>query len=210
MGRSRMQARGEAGFTLVELLVTILILGIITSGITSVVINTLRVEQFQQQLQDVVDDGRTSMARIRKELRGARRVHDSSGPDRLHFWVDQNQNALMEPWEQICYVVEELTPGIPGRYQISRWVGAVKAADCAPGALPSGQSRTVVARTLVDRDPFSYVPCVVRPAETVCRPGGIGDRPTREVGVDLRLEVDAPRGPDTTTVEGSIRLRNVP
>jgi prepilin-type N-terminal cleavage/methylation domain-containing protein len=210
MGRPCRHVRGEAGFTLVELLVTIVILGIITSGITSVVISSLRVEHFQQQLQDVVDDGRTSMARIRKELRGARRVHEGSAPDRLHFWVDQNQNALMEPAEQICYVVEEVVPGVPGRYQISRWAGAVKASDCAPGALPSGQARSVVARTLVDRGPFSYVPCVVRPSETACRPGSIKDRPTREVLVDLRLEVEAPRGPGTTTVEGSIRLRNVP
>jgi prepilin-type N-terminal cleavage/methylation domain-containing protein len=196
MTRPRRQAEG--GFTLVELLVTIMILGVVTTGISSVVISTMRTEQNQRQLQDVIDDGRISMARIRQELRQARRVHESSGPDRLHFWVDRNQDALVQPEEQICYVVEPIGTA---RYQISRWAGAVTAADCAPGEKPAGEPLTVVARTLLDPEPFvAYRP----------EPGGIADPPTREVSILLDLQVDALRGPDSTIVEGSIRLRNVP
>jgi prepilin-type N-terminal cleavage/methylation domain-containing protein len=188
----------EKGFTLVELLVTMLILSIVTSGITSVVISTMRTEQNQRQMQDVIDDGRISMARIRQELRAARRVHETSGPDRLHFWVDQNQDSLVQPEEQICYVVEPIGTA---RYQISRWAGAVGPEDCAPGAMPAGESKRVVARTLVDPEPFvSYTP----------EPGGIEDPPTREVSILLDLQVEAARGPDSIVVEGSIRLRNVP
>jgi prepilin-type N-terminal cleavage/methylation domain-containing protein len=188
----------QAGFTLVELLVTMVILGVVTTGISSVVISTMRTDQNQRQMQDVIDDGRISLARIRQELRQARRVHESSGPDRLHFWVDRNQDALVQPEEQICYVVEPIGTA---RYQISRWAGAITAEDCAPGKKPEGETRTVVARTLLDDEPFvAYRP----------EPGSITDPPTREVSILLDLQVDALRGPDSTTVEGSIRLRNVP
>jgi prepilin-type N-terminal cleavage/methylation domain-containing protein len=188
----------EGGFTLVELMITVMIVGIVTTGITSVVISSLRTEQDQRQLQDVIDDGRLSMTRIRQELRAARRIHESSGPDRLHFWVDQNQDALVQPEEQICYVVEPIGTA---RYQISRWAGAVDPEDCAPGSMPPGESLRVVARTLVDPEPFvAFTP----------EPGGIADPPTREVSLLLELEVEAPRGPSSITVEGSVRLRNVP
>jgi prepilin-type N-terminal cleavage/methylation domain-containing protein len=197
----------EGGFTLVELLVAMLIMGIVTTGITSVVVSSLRTEQFQQRLQDVVDDGRISITRIRQELRGARRVLESSSGDRLHFWVDQDQNARADdPEEMICYVVEPI--GTSGRqWQISRWTHAVDPSDCAPGALPAGQTRRVVATTLVNPDdptatpqPFRYTP----------EPGSVTDPPTRQVDVILDLEVLGDRGPGNTQVEGSIRLRNVP
>jgi len=41
-------------------------------------------------------------------------------------------------------------------------------------------------------------------------PGGINEPPTREVTIDLDLEVESARGPESVQVQGSIRLRNVP
>lgn len=199
----------QGGFTLIELLVTILIMGIVTTGLSSVVINMLRTEQYQRELQDVVDDGRVSITRIRQEVRGARRVFENSAGDRLHFWVDQDQNSLADDLEElICYVVEPVGP-TGTQWQISRWTHAERESDCAPGAIPTGQSRRVVASTLVSPDPsdptIQPMPFSFDPA-----PGGVTDPPTREVGVSLDLEVIADRGPDRVLVEGSIRLRNVP
>jgi prepilin-type N-terminal cleavage/methylation domain-containing protein len=190
----------EHGFTLVELLVSMLILSIVMGAITSVVISTLRVEQNQKQMQTVIDDGRLSITRIRQELRAARRVYEGSGGDRLHFWVDQNQDALVQPEEQICYVVQPVTGN--NRWRIVRWTHAEEPDDCTPTASPpSGQTARTVAATLVDPEPF---------VELSPAPGGIADPPTREVSIRLVLEVDAPRGPGAIEVEGSIRLRNVP
>jgi prepilin-type N-terminal cleavage/methylation domain-containing protein len=194
---SQLRTRQEDGFTLVELLVTILILSVVMTGITSVVISTMRTEQYQRSLQDVVDDGRLSLARIRKELRSARRVHETSNESALHFWVDKNQDALVQPEEQICYEVEAIGTG---RYQISRWTHHELNTTCAAAAA-AGQPKQVVARTLVHDGPFvGFTPI----------PGGVDDPPTREVIIRLDLEVAAGRGPDVTTVEGAIRLRNVP
>jgi prepilin-type N-terminal cleavage/methylation domain-containing protein len=190
----------EGGFTLVELLVSMLILSIVMGAITSVVISTLRVEQNQQQMQTVIDDGRLSMTRIRQELRAARRVYEGSGSDSLHFWVDQNQDALVQPEEQICYVVQPVDGN--NRWRIVRWSHAEEPEDCTPTATPPvGQSPRTVAATLVDPNPF---------VELSPPPGGIADPPTREVSLLLVLEVDAPRGPGAIEVEGSVRLRNVP
>jgi prepilin-type N-terminal cleavage/methylation domain-containing protein len=192
--------RDERGFTLVELLVTITIMGVIMSAITSVVISTLRVEQNESSLQDVIDDGRLSLQRIRQELRAARRVHEDSGPGNLRFWVDQDQDQIPTPEEQICFLVE-LLPGATAQWQISRWTHAVDAADCVDGAaVPAGASRSVVARTLTDAEPFTYDPL----------PGGPSDPPTRQVDIDLVLEVVGVRNLGSTDVNGSIRLRNVP
>jgi prepilin-type N-terminal cleavage/methylation domain-containing protein len=193
--------RDETGFTLVELLVVIVIMSVVASAITSVVISTFRIEQRQATLQDVVDDGRISLQRIKRELRAARRVHEDSGPRNLRFWVDQDQDQVVSPEEQICYLVE-LLPGATAQWQISRWTHAVDEDDCVEGAeVPTDATRTIVARTLVEPDAFvAYDPV----------PGGPTDPATREVTIRLVLEVVGARNFGQTTVEGAVRLRNVP
>jgi prepilin-type N-terminal cleavage/methylation domain-containing protein len=190
----------EGGFTLVELLVTITITGIIMAATTATIISTLRVEQHERTLQDVIDDGRVSLQAIRAELRAARRIHEGSDARSLRFWVDQNQDQLATDAEQICYVVEPFQ-GIEGQWQVSRWTGATSAALCAPGISPPAGDRRVVASTLVDPDVFrSYSPALAGP-----------DRPaTREVSIVLELLVQEQRNLGSTTVESTIRLRNVP
>lgn len=198
MERLRCRA-DERGFTLVELLVTITIMSIVAGSITSVVMSTFRVEQNQASLQDVVDDGRLSLQRIRGELRAARRVHEDSDASSLRFWVDQDQDQVPTADEEMCFLVEPIGPG---QWQIAGWNNAVDPSDCAPGAgVPSGATRRVVARTLVDPEPFvSYDPV----------PGGPTDPATREVAIELDLEVVGARNLGQTTVEGAVRLRNVP
>lgn len=192
----------EAGFTLTELLVVMTLMGIIASAVTSTVVSTLRVEEVERALQDVIDDGRIAMTDIRRELRSARRVYQESDAAHLHFWVDQNQDSLVQPTEQICYAVEEIATS-PARYEVARYTDvAIGACDTTSAVVtgPDGTRRTL-ARTLVDPQPFvAYAPV----------PAGITDPPTREVTIRFDLETLSPRGPGVTTVEGAVRLRNVP
>ncbi len=188
----------EGGFTLVELLVAVMIMSIVMGGITSVIISTTRVESDQQELQQVVDDGRLSMTRIRQEVREARRILEASNGGLLHFWVDQNQDALMQPEEFICYAVEELAGA--GRYRIARWEGADD--GCSVALIPA--DAPTLASTLLDPTPFvAYTP--LPPDEL--DPFGT---PTREVEIFLDLEVQNARGPGSVEVMGNVRLRNVP
>lgn len=198
--------RSEAGLTLVEMLMVVVILGIVGSATVSVIVATSRTQQFTSTMQEVIDDGRLSLARIRKELRTARRVLQDScetapppasncePSSRLHFWVDQNQNRTPEAAEFICYLTESIAPG---QWQLVRWDTADT--GCSAAARPA--TATVLAKTLVDPLPFKDFQ-----AEPTADPG---DAETRLVVVVLDLEVLGRRGPASAAVEASVRLRNV-
>lgn len=223
--RDRLQAEG--GFSLVELLVVMFIFAMVGTAITGVLLTTQRSEQYQRRLQDVMDDGRVSIDRIRQELRAARRVlhttcettSECEPSDRLHFWVDQNQDALIQDEEVVCYIVGNAFETSPNRYRLLRWTGAT---DGEPGSNPctttaiAAASETILAETLIDRtcvDPESGAtrpssPCPFQDLDPV--PVDDPDAaPTRDVHVVLVLEVPGDRGPDSTTFEATIRLRNV-
>ncbi len=199
------RADRERGFTLVELLIVVVIMGIVASAIPSVIVSTMRVESDQSELQQVIDDGRLSMTRIRQELREARRVLEGSSSDTLYFWVDGNQDAIVQPGELVCYRVDEIDG--QDRWRIARWTGvtapcvAQNPADSPPPVPANAQT---LASTLVDPEPFvAFSPGLPDPANPF-------SAPTREVTVLLDLEVNNARGPGAIQVEGSIRLRNVP
>lgn len=196
----RARTAGDDGFTLVELLVAVMIMSIVMGGITSVVISTTRVESDQQELQQVVDDGRLSLTRIRQEVREARRILEASDGSNLHFWVDRNQDALVQPAEVVCYAVEALDGASTGRYRVARWEGADD--GCSAALIPA--DAPTLASTLLDPAPFvAYTPL---PPDALDPFGA----PTREVEIFLDLEVANSRGPGSVEVMGNIRLRNVP
>lgn len=220
MARRARRSRDQGGFTLVELLVVMLLMGIVGATTTSVVISTLRTEQLQREMQAVMDDGRISLQRIRGEVRAARRVFATScepavaacaPSSRLHFWVDQNQDAAQTPEEVICYLTEEI--GTSGeQFQLVRWTEATAGTSgCDAGTRPSDVQ--VVARTLLanlDTDgvggPDVAAPFVHFEPEPTANPS---DDATRNIRVLLRLEVRSGRDYEPFEVETIVRLRNV-
>jgi prepilin-type N-terminal cleavage/methylation domain-containing protein len=191
MSRLRRAVDDQSGFTLVELMV-VLVLTSIVAGITLVtVMNVNRSEQFQDEYTRVMDDGRVSIDRIRRELREGRRVLDGSTAQHLYWWADRNQDGLQQPDERIHYCVASLTSNTclttvqTGTFRLIRWSDAETNAD----------ARTIAA-TLVSSDVFSGLEAPVTG--------------TRVVDMTFVLDVqEGGRGPQDITMQTAVRLRNV-
>lgn len=185
------RTRGEDGFTLVELLVVLIILSVVGGATASLIISTTRSNAFTEEMREVMEDGRVSLDRVRKELRGGRRVLDGSDAYRLRWWVDQNQDGLQQTSEIVNYCVADLgsttckTASATGQFELIRWDEA-----------ESQMNATVIARTLTSTDVFSGLQADVTE--------------TTVVNVTFHLEVtDTDRGPGEIQLSAAIRLRNV-
>jgi prepilin-type N-terminal cleavage/methylation domain-containing protein len=189
----------ERGFTLVELLVVLLLLGVIGSITTSIVVRTYRTEQYQSELQQVMDDGRVSVARIRRELRGGRRVLAGSTAQHLYWWNDANQDGLSQESENIHYCVAQLgTTTCETASQTSATAGGVRWALIRWTEAGSQSDATVIARTLTSTDVFSGIATPVTETETVT--------------ITFLLEVAdvvGVNGAGEIEVTADVRLRNV-
>lgn len=172
--------RTEAGFTLVEMLVTILIMGVVTGAITTVTVSMLRNQTFQEQMTQAQDEARHVFERIRPELRSARRV-EAGTSGKAELWVDDNFDGLVQDSELVTYEVRLLTSN-PDRYEVVRFTAE-------PSSTP-----TRVAGVLRNPDPFDYI--LTPPA-------------TRAITLDFTYDVETTRGPQALHVSTTVRLRNV-
>lgn len=202
----RQRTRDERGVTLIELLVVVSLLSVVLGAIWTVVWSSMRTERFTTEMRVVMDDGRVSLARVRKELRAARQALGGSDESNLHFWVDQNQDNVLDGDENIWYCVRPVggstcvdpsSPPADERFELVRFLDA--------DGWPTPTSAQVIARTLLDHETFLYC------ALPNCGPSTTVD-PTdaRVVAVNFELDLkDDVRGPDAIDVAATIRLRNV-
>ncbi len=175
----------EQGISLVELLVTILISGIVGAAVLTGVVTMNRTERTMQSVRDNIDEARLSLDRIRIELRGARRIFEDPDGTHLQFWIDLDNNDTISSNELVHY--ELVDDGDHAR--LERWT-----AD-------DPDARRVVARGLLyDADDPDAVPPF-----TYDR-----DPPeTRLIDIALVVDVGARGGVDPKPVEAQVRLRNV-
>ena len=190
--------RGEGGFSLSELLVVITVLGIVAAGTMTVVVTTSRANVYSRELRTVMDDGRISLDRIRKELRGGRRMLAGSTAHHLYWWNDENQDGLQQLSERIHYCVAELVPNdtrtcetsamttaaTGKKWQLIRWTDDEAQADARS-----------IARTLTRTAVFSGFASPVTATDVV----------TTTFWLDYRSTT----GPDEIQLAADVRLRNV-
>lgn len=204
-----MRTRGEGGFTIVELLIVILVTSVIAGAAFLMITTTYEAERFTHDMRTVMDDGRISIDRVRKDIRGARSVLAGSDAATLHFWVDQNQDHVVQTDENVWYCVRPIggtTCANPSSWsgdawELVRWTESPttwKEGDALPRTSPA--SGHVAARTLLDPLVFTYLvgaATATDPAES------------QVVGVKFRLDAQTARGPGELAVSASVRLRNV-
>lgn len=197
---TRSQYRDQGGFTLVELLIVVLILGVVGTATFQVIRSTSKAEQFTGELRTVMDQGRVSLARMRQELRAARIIHEAdSDESAVFFWRDQNQDSISEPDEQICYRTEQISGT---RWELLRYVNP--SGSCTgSGSLSGGQVIARTLRSVTPSDPpdvFTYSPLLDATDDIV----------PKAIGIELVLDVDTDgSGPDELPVAATVRLRNV-
>lgn len=118
MNRPRPRPQDDAGLTLVELLVTVLLMGIIGSIGIGVAVSTQRAGETNRVVNDLNEEARLSLTRLSRELREAESivaVTNPSGPGyqadqdvSVTFEVDFNGNGVIEPSaadpERLTYV----------------------------------------------------------------------------------------------------------
>jgi type II secretory pathway pseudopilin PulG len=101
--------RGEDGVGIVELVVTMVLLGIIGTATTSIVVSSIRVERVTDDLRTNLDEARVAAERMRRDVREARRIYVTSpegltsGSSQIAFWRDTNQDQLQQTSEQVTY-----------------------------------------------------------------------------------------------------------
>lgn len=184
----------ESGVSLVELLVAISLLAVIGSATVTVVVTTSQSQNRTANLGQVMSDARTSLDRIRKEVRGARRVYGGDAPgstnpagqsnvsdqDTLSFWIDRNDDDLQQASEQITYQLVDLTAS--GRFEIVRFTH------------DDPTDTRSMAKTLVNTDPFSY---------------DVAPPDTRVIDFGMDFQVASGQTFEPLDIGGTVRLRNV-
>lgn len=204
----RQRDSDDSGFTLVELLVAVSLIGIVGAAVMSVVVSTSRAQVYQSDLREVMDDGRVSIGRIRKEVRQARSVLPGSTASQLRFWVDENQDNIVQEDEERWYCVRPVGGSscvgpspVETKFELVRWTEATDGWDWTnvPPVPPAGA--TVIASTLLTVDVLQYLADGVDVSAT--------PEEANVVTFSFDLDFRTGRIPDQYEATASVRLRNV-
>ena len=132
MSRRRARTPGQAGMTLVELMIAMLLTGILCSAILAAFIVTDRTDRQTGQDSQALASLRLVNDRIAKELRQARRVYSDSTGAKLHIWVDGDRDNQQDPSERITFAI---TTNSGGAAVAAGTTSTITRVTDAPGAV---------------------------------------------------------------------------
>lgn len=197
LGRIR-GASGDRGLTLIELLVTMLLMGVVSSLVVGAVAQSGRALTHTEDEERGLQDAKVILDRLGRDVRESRGVvcdgglADTSDPSssdpgcnaHLQLWVDANSDYVRQETEVITWRLKQNPDG--QHYDVWRTVGT------GVGGTPVVEQRQ--ASTLIVRFAFTY------------------DDPdfSKVQQVDMRMNYDAfvGRGSGDRWVAFSARLRN--
>lgn len=138
--RSRLRSHGDAGVTMIELMVTMLLTSIVLTLAVSAMSGSAHVYTATSDDSTGLGDARKIAERMGRDIRNARGVDTGATASKLVLWIDSNSDYIRQPSESVTW---ELTPSsTPGHFDILR---------------TQGTTTTIVeARTLVSQIAFTY------------------------------------------------------
>lgn len=191
---------GDEGFTLVELLVSIVLLGVLGAITLTAVINTQKDYRLADDQAQGLSDVKVASERLARDVRDARGiVCDGAASDptctrHLQIWIDSNSNYLLDPGETVTW---SLQPEVAG----AGVCGPTGHCDLIRSVAGSSQ---VEARTIVTNVAFGYD---VAPTTSFTTAGGAAH--TSLVNTTMTYDALTRTGGTPKTVSFSARLRNV-
>ena len=197
--RSR-RSRQDAGVTLIETLIVMVLLSIVGTLVTRAVIDTHQIVRLTDDQTQGLADVRVASERLGRDVREARSVlcnpagtpaalaaSDPTCLYHLQLWTDYDADYAQQVDETVTW---RLDPGAtPGQYSLVRAVG--------------GGAGVVQSRTIVTQVAFSYdrQPTAVPPGPSAAH--------TRTVDIDMTYDAVRGSGASNKTVSFTARLRNV-
>lgn len=201
MSSFRERLRTTDGITLVETLVAMLLFSTLGGILTTVFISASKTQVRIGDEAQGLDDLRTVLERLGRDLRTSRGVETSATQSQLTLWLDSNSDYAEQcSSERITW---RLVPQGDGtHFNVQRVAG-----DPA-----SPTSSTVVGHTLVDQVAFTYggatTPAIPVTGPTVCG-STYQISATSSVGVRMTYDAIAGISAPAKTAQFTIRLRNV-
>ncbi len=189
------RARQDDGMTLMELLVTIVLMGIISAIVLTAMVSSRRSVTATEDESRGLADVKTVAERLDRDIRDARGVVCDGAPladgtadpncnSHLQLWIDSNSNYKRDSGETVTWSLQPMADA--HHFKVIREVG-------------SGTS-TVEATSLVVKFAFSYD---VQPTDAYT------STPTRIVNTGMTYDALYGTGTASRTLTFSTRLRNV-
>jgi len=195
MSRFLNRDRDQAGTTLIEVLVTVMLMGVVSALVTSALITTHKSLRVTDDESRGLADVKTVAERLDRDIRDARGIvcdgvnldgtADPTCSSHLEFWIDFNSNYKRDVGEKVIWDLQPLV-GDANHFKVVRKI--------------EGEAETVQATSLVVRFAFTYD---TQPTATYTT------TKTRVVTTGMTYDALFGIGTNNRTLNFITRLRNV-
>lgn len=103
--------RGERGVTIVELLITVLLIGVVIAIASPALLSGFNVVNQTDEDTRGLADIKLFVERMSRDLRAARKVYATSIADRMTLWIDYNSDYKATPDEKVTWGLEAQASG---------------------------------------------------------------------------------------------------
>lgn len=200
--RARLRRRmrtldGEAGMTLIELLVAMIMGIIVVGGATAMLISAVRSQPKQQEQAESIDTARYQLERMTREIRNGVSVTESS-PTGVTFVARLRRTECGGTVPS-----DPSTPAISCQVTYACTTSSCTRIERKVGE-SSGGASTIIVTGIDSAEVFCFVPSA-NADPTECGAAQEGNAPTY---VGIKLQVPNPSGPGALTVSDGASLRS--